>query len=197
MFKKENLFRAIWLFKKYIGSFLTRNDAFFYSRLQKNITESLYRYYWLGINIYWVHMQLHGLNTGQAVNNYMYCLLSNPILGWVFKGLQHQPINSVHKTRFESLSWRASREHQGLAKKKKETGFVMLKVLTSIRSGQLITLTSFTLGIDARIETGKGFCTNKNETSYFKSLRVVKQGWNYIQYIILYNYIWYNYIYYI
>ena len=84
-------------------------------------------------------MQLHGLNNGQAVNNYMYYLLSNPILGWVFKGLQHQPINSVHKTRLESLSWRARREYQGLAKKKKETGFVMLKVLTSYRlaSGQL------------------------------------------------------------
>ena len=98
-------------------------------------------------------------------------------------------LTGLNKTRLESLSWKTRREYQGLAKKKQESGFVMLKVLTSIRSGQLITLTSFTLGIDARIGTGKGFCTNKNETSYFKSLRVVKQGLNYIQYIILYNYI--------
>ena len=45
----------------------------------------------------------------------------------------------LNKTRLESLSWKTRREYQGLAKKKQESGFVMLKVLTSYRlaSGQL------------------------------------------------------------
>ena len=70
-----------------------------------------------------------------------------------------------NKTRLESLLWKARREYQGLAKKKQETDFVMLKGLISIRlgSGHLTdcTNTFYSRGFMPALEREKGFVHTK------------------------------------